>query len=89
MRLPTISLHFARNQMTPCVVNVHGNHYTSTYFILSRRSGRLISLFGASILEKKEHLSHVQHAHSILKLGVHVPLAFQIGGTSQFLGVHT
>ena len=30
-----------------------------------------------------------QHAHSILKLGVHVPLASAIGGTSQFLGAHT
>ena len=46
--------------MTPYVANVHGNHYTSTYFILSRLSDRLIfrnslslSLFGAGILEKK------------------------------------
>ena len=32
----TIFSAFARNQMTPCVANAHGNHYTSTYFILSR-----------------------------------------------------
>ena len=38
--------------MTPCVANVHDNHYTSTYCILSRLSDRL-PLFGASILEKK------------------------------------
>ena len=36
MRLARFSRHFARNRMTPCVANVHGNHYTSTYFILSR-----------------------------------------------------
>ena len=35
MRLARFSLHFARNRMTPCVENVHGNHHTSTYFILS------------------------------------------------------
>ena len=49
MRLARFSLHFARNRKTPCVANVHGNHYTSTYFILSRLSDRLIfrnSLFG-------------------------------------------
>ena len=68
MQLARFSLHFARNRMTPCVANVHGNHYTSTYFILSRLSDRLIfrnSLFGTSILEKKkkknEHMSLVQH----------------------------
>ena len=42
MRLKGFSLHFARNRMTPCVANVHGNHYTSTYFMLSRLSDRLI-----------------------------------------------
>ena len=36
MRLARFSRHFARNRMTPCVANVNGNHYTSTYFILSR-----------------------------------------------------
>ena len=42
--------------MIPCVANVHGNHYTSTYFILSRLNDRLIfrnSLSLAGILEKK------------------------------------
>ena len=54
MRLARFSLHFARNRMTPCVANVHVNHYTSTYFILSRLSDRLIFRnFGASVLEKK------------------------------------
>ena len=67
MRLAGFSLHFARNRMPPCVANVHGNHDTSAYFILSRLSDHLIfrnslSLFGAGILEKKkEHVSHVQH----------------------------
>ena len=42
MRLARFSLHFARNRMAPCVANVHGNHYTSTYFILSRLCDRLI-----------------------------------------------
>ena len=40
MRLARFSLHFARNQMTPCVPIVHRNHYASTYFILL--SDRLI-----------------------------------------------
>ena len=47
---------FARNRMTPYVANVHGNHLTSTYFILSRLSDRLIfrnSLSLSLILEKK------------------------------------
>ena len=61
--------------MTPCDANVHANHYTSTHFILSRLSDRFIfrnSLSsggggggggggGAGILEKNEHVSHVQH----------------------------
>ena len=51
----TCALHdflciFARNRMTPCVPNVHGNHYTSTYFILL--SDRLIFRNSLS-LEKK------------------------------------
>ena len=50
MRLAQFSLHFARNRMTPCVPNVHGNHYTSTYFILL--SDRLIFRNSLS-LEKK------------------------------------
>ena len=50
MRLARFSLHFARNRMTTCVPNVHGNHYTSTYFILL--SDRLIFRNSLS-LEKK------------------------------------
>ena len=76
MRLARFFLHFARNRMTPCVANVH--------FILSRISDRLIfrnslSLFGASILEKKnEHVSHVQHTSIALRVStciIHVQLA--------------
>ena len=60
MRLARFSLHFARNRMTPCVANVHGNHYTSTYFILSRLSDRLIFRnFEASVLEKKTSTCHM------------------------------
>ena len=57
MGLARFSLHFARNRMTPCVANVHGNHYKSTYFILSRLSDRL-TLFGAGILKKKSSTCH-------------------------------
>ena len=46
--------------MTPYVANVHGNHYTSTYFILawvivsfSATLSLSLSHFGAGILEKK------------------------------------
>ena len=36
-----------------------------------------------------EELSHLQHAHSILKFGVHVPLASQIWGYKPiFWGTH-
>ena len=63
-RLARFSLHFAWNRMTPCVANVHGNHYTSTYFIFSRLSDRLtlifcnslslfLSLFGGWYFKKK------------------------------------
>ena len=50
----------------PCVTNVHGNHYISTYFILSRLSDRLIfrntlSLFGAGILEGKKQVRVTAH----------------------------
>ena len=38
----TCDLHDFLCRMVPCVANVHGNHYTSTYFILSRLSDRLI-----------------------------------------------
>ena len=50
MRLARFSLHFARKRITPCVPNVHRNHYTSTYFILL--SDRLIFRNSLS-LEKK------------------------------------
>ena len=67
MRLARFSLHFARDRMTPCVPNVHGNHYTSTYFILL--SDRLIFRNSLS-LEKKTSMRvstcifHVQLAES-------------------------
>ena len=76
MRLARFSLHFARNRMTPCVANVHGNHYTSTYFMLSRLSDRLIfrnslSLYlpGAGILEKKTGTCH----STLLRIALRVP----------------
>ena len=58
MRLARFSLHFARNRMTPCVPNVHGNHYTSTYFILL--SDRLIFRNSLS-LEKKKRVRVTAH----------------------------
>ena len=67
--------------MTPCVTNVHGNPYTSTYFIISRLSDRLIfrnslslSLIGAGILGKKnEYVS--QHTMRVSTCIIHVKLA--------------
>ena len=41
-RLAQFFSAFARNRMTPYVANVHGNHYTSTYLILSFLSDRPI-----------------------------------------------
>ena len=82
MRLPRFSLHFARNRMTPSVANVHGNRYTSTYFILSRlslsdrlifRNSLSLSLFGAGILEKNEYVS--QHTMRVSTCIIHVQLA--------------
>ena len=79
MRLARFSRHFARNRMTPCAANVHGNHYTSTYFILSRlvivsfTATLSLSLFGAIILEKK-----TSTCHSTLRVStciIHVQLA--------------
>ena len=65
MRLARFSLHFARNRMTPCVANVHGNHYTSTYFILSRLSNRLIfSTLLRIALRVSTRIIHVQLAES-------------------------
>ena len=54
MRLARFSLNFARNRMTPCVPNVHGNHYTSTYFILL--SDRLIFRNSLSLEKKRVHV---------------------------------
>ena len=70
MRLARFSLHFARNRMTPCVPNVHGNHYTSTYFILL--SDRLIFRNSLS-LEKNEYMS--QHTMRVSTCIFHVELA--------------
>ena len=53
----TIFSAFCTKPNDPCVANVHGNHYTSTYFILSSlviiSFSATLSLFGAGILEKK------------------------------------
>ena len=65
MRLARFSLHFARNRTTPCVPNVHGNHYTSTYFILQR--DRL------SLFRKNEYVS--QHTMRVSTCIFHVQLA--------------
>ena len=77
MRLARFSLHFARNRMTPCVTNVHGNPYISTYFILSRLSDRLIfrnSLSSGLVFRKKnEYVS--QHTMRVSTCIIHVQLA--------------
>ena len=70
MRLARFPLHFARNRMTPCVPNVHGNHYASTYFILL--SDRLIFRNSLS-LEKNEYVS--QHTMRVSTCIFHVQLA--------------
>ena len=74
----TCNLHdFARNRMTPCVANFHGNHYTSTYFILSRQSDVLIFLnslsLRAGILEKKR--VRVTAALRVSTCIIHIQLA--------------
>ena len=66
MRPAQFSLHFACNRMIPCVPNVHGNHYTSTYFI------RLIFCNSLS-LEKNEYVS--QHTMRVSTCIFHVQLA--------------
>ena len=71
MRLARFSLHFARNQMTPCVPNVHGNHHTSTYFILL--SDRLIFRNSLSLEKKTEYVS--QHTMRLSTCIFHVQLA--------------
>ena len=71
MRLARFSLHFARNRTTPCVPNVHGNHYTSTYFILL--SDRLIFRNSLSLEKKTEYVS--QHTMRVSTCIFHVQLA--------------
>ena len=70
MRPARFSLHFARNRMTPCVPNVHRNHYTSTYFILL--SDRPIFRNSLS-LEKNEYVS--QHTMRVSSCIFHVQIA--------------
>ena len=67
MLLARFSLHFARNRMT----NVHGNHYTSTYFILL--SDRLIFRNSLSLEKKNEYVS--QHTMRVSTCIFHVQLA--------------
>ena len=44
--------------MTPCVANIHDNHYIWTYFILYRQSDRLIFRNSLPLsLEKNEYVS--------------------------------
>ena len=57
--------------MTPCVPNVHGNHYTSTYFILL--SDRLIFRNSLSLEKKNEYVS--QHTMRVSMCILHVQLA--------------
>ena len=71
MRLARFSLHFARNRMTPYVPNVHGNHYTSTYFILL--SDRLIFRNSLSLWKKNEYVS--QHTMRVSTCIFHIQLA--------------
>ena len=71
MRLARFSLHFARNRMTPCVPNVHGNHYTLTNFILL--SDRLIFRNSLSLEKKNEYMS--QHTMRVSTCIFHVQLA--------------
>ena len=85
MQLARFSLHFARNRMTPCDANVHGNHYTSTYFILSRLSDRLIfrnSLSSGLVFYKKKKNSTCHIYSTLLRIAqrvstciIHVQLA--------------
>ena len=73
MRLARFSLHFARNRMTPCVPNVHGNHYTSTYFILL--SDRLIFRNSLSLEKTKQNEYMSQHTMRVSTCIFHVQLA--------------
>ena len=81
MQLARFSLHFARNRMTPCVANVHGNHYTSTYFTLSRLSDRLIFRYSLSsgLLEKNStchiYSTLLRIAQRVSTCIIHVQLA--------------
>ena len=71
MRLARFSLHLARNRMTPCVPNVQGNHYTSTYFILL--TDRLIFRNSLSLEKTNEYVS--QHTMRVSTCIFHVQLA--------------
>ena len=71
MRLARFSLHFAGNRMAPCVPNVHGNHYTSTNFILL--SDRLIFRNSLSLEKRNEYVS--QHTMRVSTCIFHVQLA--------------
>ena len=64
MRLARFSLHFSRNRMTPYVANV-GNHYTSTYFILSRLSDLGGSIYSIGLVKAvSESLQELVRASS-------------------------
>ena len=73
MRLARFSLHFARNRMTPYVPNVHGNHHTSTYFILL--SDRLIFHNSLSLEKTKQNEYVSQHTMRVSTCIFHVQLA--------------
>ena len=78
MQLARFSLHFARDRMTLYVANVHSNHYTSTYFILSRLSdvsfSATLSLSSGLVFKKTEYMSQ----HTALRVStciIYVQLA--------------
>ena len=80
MRLARFSLHLAHNRMTPCVANVHGNHYTSTFFILDRLIFRNSISLGDGILEEKTSTFHMNStllriAQRVSTCIIHVQLA--------------
>ena len=79
MRLAQFSLHFARHRMTPNVP-LCCNHYTSTYFILSRLSDRnslSLSLWGRYFREKTStcHSTLLRIAVRVSTCIIHVQLA--------------
>ena len=72
----TCTIFSAFCRMTPCVTNVHGNHYTSTYFILSRlivSFSATLSLRGWYFRKKNEYVS--QHTMRVSTCLIHVQLA--------------